>query len=162
MELIATELTHWHWLTIAVVLFALVEIFAPSSFLLWPAIAAVITGICSWLLPDMSWQIQLALFALLAIFVTLTGRYFYKNKVQSETSHPTLNRRADSHKGRVITIEEPIINGVGSVMIGDTRWRLVGKDLPAGSVLTVTGTEGSSLTVEKAVEPTDSVKSGSD
>lgn len=165
MELIATELTHWHWLTIAVVLFAL-EIFAPSSFLLWPAIAAVITGICSWLLPDMSWQLQLALFALLAVFVTLTGRYFYKNKVQSETSHPTLNRRADSHKGRVITIEEPIINGVGSVMIGDTRWRLVGKDLPAGSVLTVTGTEGSSLkveeAVEKAVEPTDSVKSDGD
>ena len=114
----------------------------------------------------MSWQLQLALFALLAVFVTLTGRYFYKNKVQSETSHPTLNRRADSHKGRVITIEEPIINGVGSVMIGDTRWRLVGKDLPAGSVLTVTGTEGSSLkveeAVEKAVEPTDSVKSDGD
>ena len=99
----------------------------------------------------------IALFALLAVFVTLTGRYFYKNKVQSETSHPTLNRRADSHKGRVITIEEPIINGVGSVMIGDTRWRLVGKDLPAGSVLTVTGTEGSSLTVEA----TDSVESDS-
>ncbi len=149
VELISTDLTHWHWLTIAAVLFAL-EIFAPTSFLLWPAVAAVITGIFSWLLPDMSWQLQLALFALLAVFVTLSGRYFYKNKPDNETSHPTLNRRADSYKGRVITLEEPIVNGVGSVMIGDTRWRLIGKDSPAGTVLTITGTEGSSLTVEKS------------
>jgi len=134
------------------------EIFAPTSFLLWPAIAAVITGFFSWLLPDMSWQLQLALFALLSIFVTLAGRYFYKNKGTNQTSHPTLNRRGDSHKGRVVTLKEPIVNGVGSVMIDDTRWRLIGKDLPAGSVLTVTGTEGSSLTVEQ----TDSVESGSD
>lgn len=147
MDIIGTALTHWHWLTIAVVLFAL-EIFAPTSFLLWPAIAAVITGLFTWLLPDMSWQLQLALFALLAVFVTLTGRYFYKNKTGSANSHPNLNRRADAHKGRVITLQEPIVNGVGSVMIGDTRWRLTGADAPAGSVLTVTGTDGSSLTVE--------------
>ena len=147
MELIGTELTHWHWLTIAAVLFVL-EIFAPTSFLLWPAIAAVITGLFSWLLPDMGWQLQLALFALLAVTVTLSGRYFYKNKIKTETSHPTLNRRGDSRKGQVVTLKEPIVNGVGSVMIGDTRWRLIGKDSPSGSTLTVTGIDGSSLTVE--------------
>lgn len=149
MEFIGTELTHWHWLTIGVLLFA-IEIFAPTSFLLWPAIAAVVTGFFAWLLPTMSWQLQLALFALLAIFVTLAGRHFYKGTTNSETSHPTLNRRADSIKGRVITLEEPIVNGIGHVMIDNTRWRLIGPDSPAGSVLTVTGTDGSSLIVEES------------
>ncbi len=141
------DLTYWHWLTLGVVLFA-IELFFPTSFLLWPAIAAIITGLCTWLLPAMGWQLQVALFALLAVAVTLAGRHFYKNKPESTTSHPTLNRRGDSIKGRVITLEEPIVNGVGSVMIDDTRWRLVGKDAPAGTTLKVTGTEGSSLTVE--------------
>ena len=147
------DLTHWHWLTIGVVLFVF-ELFAPTSFLLWPAIAAVITGLFTWLLPTMGWQLQLALFALLAVAVTLAGRHFYKNKPDSTTSHPTLNRRGDSIKGRVITLEEPIVNGVGSVRIDDTRWRLIGQDAPAGTKLIVTGTEGSSLTVEVAVDTT--------
>lgn len=142
------DLTFWHWLTIGVALFA-IELFAPTNFLLWPAIAAIITGIFTWLLPDMGWQLQLALFALLAIAVTLAGRHFYKNSPDETTSHPTLNRRADSIKGRVITLEKPIVNGVGSVMIDDTRWRLIGEDAPAGTKLTVTGSDGSSLTVQK-------------
>lgn len=148
MDFIGTDLTHWHWLTIGVLFFA-VEIFAPTSFLLWPAIAAIVTGLCTWLLPTMGWQLQLALFALLAVAVTLAGRHFYKNKAGSDTSHPTLNRRGDSIKGRVITLKEPIVNGVGSVMIDNTRWRLIGPDCPADTKLVVTGSEGSSLVVSE-------------
>lgn len=148
MEFISTALTHWHWLTLGVLLFA-IELFAPTSFLLWPAIAAILTGLVTWLLPTMGWQLQFALFALLSISVTLAGRHFYKNKSGHGTSHPNLNRRGDSIKGRVITLQEPIINGVGNVMIDDTRWRLVGPDLPAGATLIVTGTDGASLVVEE-------------
>ena len=148
MEILGTDLTYWHWLIIGVVLFAL-EIFAPTSFLLWPAIAAIVTAVFTWLLPGIGWQLQLVLFALLAVSVTLTGRYFYKNKPDANSSHPTLNRRGDSIKGRVITLDKPIVNGVGSAIIDDTHWRLLGPDLPGGTTLIVTGAEGSSLTVQE-------------
>ncbi len=141
------DLGHWHWLTLAVLLFA-IELFASTSFLLWPAIAALITGFFTWLLPAMSWHLQLVLFALLAVIVTLTGRHFYKNKPDASDSHPTLNRRADSLRGRTVILKEPIENGIGNAIIDDTRWRVIGEDVPAGTKLKVTGTDGSSLTVE--------------
>ncbi len=141
------DLTHWHWFTIGVLFFA-IEMFAPTSFLLWPAIAAIITGVITLLLPAMAWQLQLALFAVLAVAVTLAGRRFYKNKPDSSTGHPTLNRRAEAMTGRIITLDKPIENGIGSIMIEDTRWRLSGEDAPVGTKLIITGTDGSSLTVE--------------
>lgn len=148
MESLSMDLTHWHWFTIGVIFFA-IELFVPTSFILWPAIAAIITGFITLFLPAMAWQLQLALFALLAVTVTLAGRHFYKNKPDGSTSHPTLNRRAEAIKGRVITLDKPIENGVGSVMIDDTRWRLIGEDAPIGTKLMVTGTDGSSLTVDR-------------
>jgi len=146
MEIITAELTPWHWLTIGVLFFAL-ELFAPTTFLLWPAIAAILTGLVTWLIP-MSWHFQLVLFAVLAVSAIIVGRHFFKNRTGKESTDPTLNRRGESVKGRIITLSEPIVNGVGSAMIDNTRWRLVGPDLPAGSKLQVVGTEGSSLTVE--------------
>ena len=141
------DLTHWHWFTIGV-LFFVIEMFAPTSFLLWPAIAAIITGVITLFLPAMAWQLQLGLFAVLAVAVTLAGRHFYKNKPDSSTGHPTLNRRAEAMKGRIVTLDKPIENGIGSIMIGDTRWSLSGEDAPVGTKLIITGTDGSSLTVE--------------
>jgi len=152
MEILGTDLTYWHWLIFGVLLGAL-EIFAPTSFLLWPAIAAIITAAITWLLPAMGWQVQLVLFALLSVLVTLTGRYFYTFKSDSDNSHPTLNRRGESIKGRKITLDKPMINGVGSAIIDDTHWRLVGSDFPEGTTLIVTGTEGSSLTVSEDIRP---------
>ncbi len=152
MEFVISTLTPWHWLTLGVLFFA-IELFAPSTFLLWPAVAAIGTGLITWLSPLLgwpviSWQLQIALFAILAIIATLFGRHFFKNNLNKESAYPTLNRRGESVKGRRITLTEPIVNGVGSATIDNTRWRLVGPDTPAGSNLRVTGTDGASLTVE--------------
>lgn len=153
MEFITAELTPWHWLTLGVLFFA-IELFAPTTFLLWPAIAAIVTGLLVWVFPILTgsaldWHLQLPLFAVLAVLATLVGRHFFKNRNTMESTHPTLNRRGESVKGRIITLSEPIENGVGSAMIDNTRWRLVGPDLPAGAKLHVTGTDGSSLIVEE-------------
>lgn len=147
MEFITAELTPWHWLTLGVLFFAL-ELFGPTTILLWPAVAAIATGIIVLLVPVLSWQLQLALFAVLAIATTLIVRVFIRKKSQPPSDYPALNRRGDSVKGRLITLQKPIVNGVGGEMIDNTWWRLVGPDMPAGSTLLITGTEGSSLTVE--------------
>ncbi len=150
MEFITGELTPWHWMTAGLLLFA-VEVLAPTTFLLWPGIAAIVTGLITALIPILSWQLQVALFAVLTIASTFAGRYFYKRRRNAE-AETSLNRRTDSYIGKEVTIEEAIVNGVGSITIGRTRWRVVGPDAAAGTKMTITGLDGSSLIVELVSE----------
>jgi membrane protein implicated in regulation of membrane protease activity len=52
--------------------------------------------------------------------------------------------------GAVYPLESAIVNGAGSVRIGDSVWRVTGADLSAGTKVKVTGVDGSTLTVEPA------------
>jgi membrane protein implicated in regulation of membrane protease activity len=49
--------------------------------------------------------------------------------------------------GRVFTLEKPIVNGVGTVKIDDTVWRVQGPEAPAGSRVKIVDAEGASLRV---------------
>jgi len=51
----------------------------------------------------------------------------------------------------VFTIDEPIVNGVGTVRIDDTVWRVSGPDCPAGSRVKVASADGANLMVEATV-----------
>ena len=61
-----------------------------------------------------------------------------------------LNRRTDALVGRVFTLEKPIVDGIGTVRIDDTVWRVRGPECPAGSRVKVVRSDGASLTVEAA------------
>ena len=63
---------------------------------------------------------------------------------------PTLNRRADSYVGRQFTLTQPVIDGVGSLHVDDSQWRISGPDLPAGSRVRVVAADGVTLRVEPA------------
>lgn len=146
MELLTSELTPWHWLTIGVLMCAL-ELFAPTTFLLWPGTAAILTGLITLLIPIHSWELQVLTFAVLAVATTLIGRIFFK-RTQTATDQPSLNRLGDSYIGRRITLTEPIVNGVGSTFINKTRWRVLGPDTAGNTTMVVTGLDGASLIVE--------------
>lgn len=136
---------HWAWFVLGILL-VVVEIFAPSSFFLWLGVAAGAVGVIVFFIPTIGWPVQIALFAILSIIAVLIGRrVFVPNK--QPTDHPTLNRRGEQYIGRHFTLESPIVNGVGWVRIGDSRWRVLGPDLPAGSVVEVTAYDSSDLIV---------------
>ncbi len=63
-------------------------------------------------------------------------------------TQPFLNRRTEGLVGRVFTLEKPIIDGVGTVRMDDTIWRVAGPDAPSGSRVKVIRADGASLTVE--------------
>ena len=151
MDFIFAELTPWHWMTAGVLLCAL-ELIAPTTFFLWPGVAALATGIITLLIPVLGWQLQVMLFAVLAVASTLAGRAFYKRSTHSDKKS-LLNRRADSFIGRTVTLASAIEDGVGSINIDRTRWRAVGPDTPAGSKVIITGLDGSSLVVEPVDQP---------
>ena len=125
----------WHWWIIAVVL-VIIEILAPTFFALWMAIAAFMTGVALFLMPEMQWEYQVFLFATLSVISIVVWRHYYsKNPIA--TDEPLLNRRGEQYIGRVITLKEPIIDGQGKVQVDDSTWKIEGKDCPSGTKIKV-------------------------
>ena len=142
------SLGYWDWFILAVVLLVL-EIMAPGTFMLWLGLSAFLVGAIS-LFVDWSWQLQLVAFAVFALAAIPLWRRV-GGHAAAATDQPFLNRRADAFIGRVFTLEKPIIDGNGTVGIGDTVWRITGPDCPSGSRVKVAGVDGATLRVELAV-----------
>jgi membrane protein implicated in regulation of membrane protease activity len=143
-----SSLGTWNWLVLGLLLMGL-ELLAPGVFLFWLGLAALLVGLLSFAL-SLSWQLQILMFAVFAAAaVPLWRRVARKHSAASE-SNPFLNKRADALVGRVFTLEKPIVDGVGTVRIDDTIWRVAGPDAPAGSRVRIVRAEGASLTVAEA------------
>ena len=109
----------------------------------------VLVGLLSFAI-NPSWQTQILMFAIFAACaVPLWRRIALSGKAVSR-SNPFLNKRADALVGRVFTLENPIIDGSGTVRIDDTIWRVAGPDAPAGSRVRIVQADGASLTVAVA------------
>jgi len=138
----------WVWLMAGALLCAL-ELLLPASIFLWLGLSAIATGLLSILLPDIGWQIQIALFTVLAIFSMFAGRKIFQ-RTSTDSDQPQLNRRSRQYIGRVLVLTEAIENGVGRGSLDNTNWRVLGPDAAAGQSVRVTGMDGSSLLVEVA------------
>lgn len=140
------QIDYWHWLVVAVVLVVL-EIFSPGVFFMWLGVAAAVVGGVLWLLPELSWQTQFVLFALLSVVsIAVVRAVLARHPIASD--EPTLNRRGEQYIGRTLVLSEAIENGVGRVHVDDTLWRVAGVDAPAGTRVRVTGVDGAVLKVE--------------
>ena len=135
----------WNWFILAALLF-LLEILAPGSFMLWLGLSAILVGVIS-LAFDWSWQAQLIAFAVFAVASIPAWRRFARN-VEQPAEQPFLNRRAEGYVGRIVTLDKPILDGVGTIRIDDTIWRVTGPDCPAGSRVKVARVDGADLLVE--------------
>lgn len=137
---------YWHWLVLGFGLLVL-EMFLPTGFiLLWLGAAAVIVGGIVWLVPSLDWQVEVAIWGLLSVAAILAWRHFKPMGYADEL--PTLNRRGHSYVGRVFTLQEPIVNGIGKLRVDDSQWRITGADAPSGAKVRVTRAEGVALHVE--------------
>ena len=138
----------WNWLIFGFILMAL-EVLAPGVFLFWLGLAALLVGLISFAVV-ISWQFQLVMFAVFAVAAVPAWRHFAKSASSHSASNPFLNRRTEAMIGREFTLEKPIIDGNGTVRIGDTVWRVAGPDTPAGTRVKVVQVDGANLTVAAA------------
>jgi len=130
----------WNWLIFGLILMTL----AP-----WLGLAALLVGLISFAIHP-PWQLQLLMFAVFAAAAVPLWRRVARNNTAASTSNLFLNKRAEALVGRVFTLEKPIIDGLGTVRIDDTIWRVAGPDTPAGSRVRIVQADGSSLTVASA------------
>ncbi len=143
------QIEFWNWWIIAVFLIG-IEIFAPGAVFLWMGIAAAVVGFVLLAFPETSWQIQLLIFAVLSVVSIYVWRYLLRDRFAKPESGRVLNRRGASYVGRTFTLKEPIVDGSGLLHVDDSRWKVEGEDLPAGTKVKVTGIDGTVLKVEKA------------
>ena len=137
----------WNWFIVAAVLL-LLEVIMPGTFMLWLGLSAALVGLIS-LVVDWPWQAQLVAFAALSIGSILVWRRL-SPRADEIRVEPLLNRRAEGFIGRVFTLEKPIVDGSGTVRIGDTIWQIRGPDCSAGTRIRVTESEGGTLVVAPA------------
>ncbi len=142
------EIEFWHWWVAAVVLIV-VEVFAPGTVALWMAVSAAVVGLLLLAVPDLTWQTQILIFAVLSVAAVIGWRA-YQLRYPAVSDQPALNRRGEQYVGRVFTLSEAIVNGTGKIHVDDTMWKVVGADLAEGTQVRVTGVEGTLLTVEPA------------
>jgi inner membrane protein len=147
MSSLFANLGGWSWIILAAILLVL-EVTSPGIFLMWFGFSAAITGVLAFAF-DISWQWQLVWFCLLTLAAVLIAlKYLRKHPLASE--RPLLNERAVQHIGQCYDLVDPIVNGRGSVKIGDSIWRVQGPELPKGTRVRVLGCDGTLLKVAAA------------
>ncbi len=130
---------YWHWWILAAVLIVL-EFFALGtfgSFFLWPAIAAVVIGFLTWLVPELlTPESQVLILAMVSIISVIVGR-LYLGEHPLSSDQPFLNRRGSELVGHTFYVSEAIINGAGRIFVYDGSWRVEGPDCPVGTQVEV-------------------------
>jgi len=149
MTSIIVSLGIWNWFIAGGILLA-IEVMAPGTFMLWLGLSALLVGVIS-LLVSWPWQAQCVAFAVFAIASIPIWRRV-GHRVSAPGDQPFLNRRAEALVGQVFTLDKPIVNGAGTVRVGDTVWRVTGPDSPAGIRVKVTRADGATLFVDRAAE----------
>lgn len=143
----ADPLLYWYWFVAGFALL-IVEMFLPTGFvLMWMGVSAIVVGAIAWVAPT-TWPVELVLFGVLSILSFFAYRKLWPQKAVTE--QPSLNRRGHSYVGRTFTLSDPVINGVGTLRVDDSQWRIAGPDMPAGSQVRVVQAEGATLRVERA------------
>jgi membrane protein implicated in regulation of membrane protease activity len=140
------HIVFWHWWILAGLLLIL-ELTVPTFFFLWLGIAAAAVGMILLVFPSIGLETQLVLYGITSVVAVLAWRK-YRESRPLKTDQPNLNRRGHQYIGRVFSLDEPINNGVGKVVVDDSTWKIKGPDMPAGSHIKVTGVDGVVFTVE--------------
>lgn len=134
----------WWWVALAVLLGA-GEMLTTTTLLLWSALGALATAAVVWLLGPAAWPLELGIFAVLSVAITLVGREITRRRQSRPDAATPLNRRAAQLVGR----EAEVISfhhGEGRVTVDGIPWQArIEGGLPAptpGERLRIVATDG--------------------
>ncbi len=135
------------WLILGVLLLVL-EVLTGTTYILWPAVAALIVGVIVFILP-LSWEMQFLLFFILSAILLVVGHKVVRPKMKG--GEPSdLNDRARTMIGMRVKAIADFDTGMGRVQVGDTQWRasIVEGNPKSGEELRVLSVKGTTLQVE--------------
>lgn len=136
---------HWIWIGLGLILAAL-EILVPGVYLIWLAVAAIITGALVFGI-GLALPAQIIVFVFLSLIAAFSARRFLRDQ-PIVSSDPLMNRRGSRLVGELALITQAIDGGTGRVKHGDSEWLARGPNLAAGTRVRIIGNDGSILIVE--------------
>lgn len=137
-----------HWLVLGLLLL-IAEMATGTTYILWPAVAALLTALISFL-GVTNWIEDVGIFAVLVIVLTAFGRPLVARwRRMHAGANEKLNERGKAMIGGQGVVAA-FANGVGSVKVNDTIWRAVSDEaLVAGQNVEIAGVDGTTLKVKK-------------
>ncbi|MDL0603649.1 NfeD family protein [Yersinia pestis] len=128
--------------------FLAVEVLGANGYLLWSAVAAIITGFLVWIFP-VGWQWQGVLFSSITIIVLfLWDKWFRLSK--NENDEPFLNKRSRQFIGRRFVLESTLVNCSGRVRVNDSMWPVrASTNIESGIEVEVFAVDGITLLIRE-------------
>jgi hypothetical protein len=136
---------HWAWLTLGLVLAGL-EMLVPGVYLIWLAVAALVTGALTFAL-DLSPPMQIVDFVFLSLIIAFSAKRMLGER-PIKSSDPLMNRRGARLVGETAVVVQAIEHGSGRIRLGDSEWIAHGPDVALGERVRVSGSDGAILLVE--------------
>lgn len=136
---------HWLWFAAGLALAGL-EMVVPGVYLIWLALAALVTGALV-LVVEPPLAMQIVSFVSLSLIFAYSARRWLRDQ-PIESSDPLMNNRAGRLIGQTAVVTQAIDGGEGRVRVGDGEWPASGPDCPAGTRVRIAGANGVLLTVE--------------
>jgi membrane protein implicated in regulation of membrane protease activity len=138
---------HYLWWIVALLLIA-GEVMLPGYFMLWIGIAAAAMGVLLLAVPTLGALAQAIVFGVLTFLSCFAYWKFVRPRMDRIVpGNERMNRRGEQLIGQRYPLMEPIVNGRGKAKVGDGMWLCTGPDLPVGSMVEVTGIDGTTLLV---------------
>ena len=118
--------------------------------LLWPAAASLAIGLLLFLMPDLSGEIQILLFAVLSVSAVIVFRFLLPRTGSQTKVAASLNDPLIRLVGRVGTLSE-VTGKQGKIDIDGVKWsaRWTDDDITQDTEVEVVGNESSVLRVQK-------------
>lgn len=152
MEDLLSQITWWHWLVLALIVFG-IEMMTGTFDLLMVSIAAVLTALFAAVVPT-GWETQFVVFAVVSIVLIVASRYVFPGLRKAAPEHPTLNKRMASLVGQRGEVTRDLAGGHGQVKIGDTVWGAETAEgegpIAVGETVIVASTRANMAVVRKA------------
>lgn len=136
---------HWVWIVLGLVLAAL-EMLVPGVYLIWLAVAAIITGLLTLGL-DLGLPSQIVIFFSLSLITVFSARRFLRDQ-PIPSPDPLLNQRGHQLEGQSAIVTQAFEGGTGRIKHGDSEWLARGPDMAVGARVTISGSEGAVLLVQ--------------
>ena len=139
---------HWIWIAIGLIL-AAAEMLVPGVFLIWLAVAALVTGALTYLF-DLGIVFQVVQFVAVSLIAIFSARRFLRDR-PIVSSDPLLNNRLGRLVGETALVTVAIEHGSGRIHVGDGDWTAHGPDVAQGERVRIVGHKGSTLLVEPLI-----------
>lgn len=152
MDGIDTSEIYWVWFVLGLALAAL-EMLVPGVYLIWLAVAALITGLIAFV-ADPPLALQVVSFVSLSLIAAYSAKRFLRDR-PIISADPTLNKPGGRLVGETAMVTQALEGGSGRIRVGDSEWIARGPDTRKGMRVRITGCLGTALTVEPLTLLTD-------